>query len=360
MTSTAGDARSLTRTEALGPRLARSTGDDRWRQVEAELITGGKSNLTYLLRSPAGELILRRPPSGAVLATAHDMNREVRVQRALAQTAVPVPDVILYDDGDLLGVPCYVMTKVDGLVLRGSALPAGFAVTGAERTALGHALADCLAELHTIDPAAVGLADFGRPNGFVERQIRRWRTQWEASSDMPAPAVDELASRLAAQIPVSPAATIAHGDYRIDNCIVDGADPGRLAAVLDWELSSLGDPLTDLGLFLFYWESGSRVAPAIVSSIPELPGFPSGTEIARRWSDRTGIPLDDLAWFRAFAHFKFAVILQGIKARVNAGAMGGQDFGDLTSAVSDTAEAGLGWHRAWQSPVRAAPAERNT
>jgi aminoglycoside phosphotransferase (APT) family kinase protein len=272
---------------------------------------------------------------------------------------VPVPDVILYDDGDLLGVPCYVMAKVDGLVLRGSALPPGFAATGAERAALGHALADCLAELHAVDPAAVGLADFGRPSGFVERQIRRWRAQWEASADAPVPAVDELASRLAANIPVSPAAAIVHGDYRVDNCIVDAGDPGRLAAVLDWELSSLGDPLTDLGLFLFYWESGSRVAPAIVSSIPDLPGFPSGAEIAQRWSDRTGIPLDDVDWFRAFAHFKFAVITQGIKARVNADAMGGQDFGDLTRAVSDTAEAGLGWHRAWRSPRPAAPAERN-
>jgi aminoglycoside phosphotransferase (APT) family kinase protein len=252
------------------------------------------------------------------------------------------------------------MAKVDGLVLRGSALPAGFAAAGVERKALGHALADCLAELHAIDPAAVGLSDFGRPNGFVERQIRRWRAQWEASSDVPAPAVDELASRLAANAPVGPAAAIAHGDYRIDNCIVDAGDPGRLAAVLDWELSSLGDPLTDLGMFLFYWESGSRVAPAIVSSIPGLPGFPSGTEIAQRWSDRTGISLDDLDWFRAFAHFKFAVIMQGIKARVNADAMGGQDFGDLTSAVSDTAEVGLAWHRAWQPPRRAAPAERNT
>jgi aminoglycoside phosphotransferase (APT) family kinase protein len=354
MTSTAGDARSLTRTDALGPLLSRVTGDGRCRQVEAELITGGKSNLTYLLRSPAGELILRRPPSGAVLATAHDMNREVRVQRALAHSAVPVPAIVLYDDGDLLGVPCYVMGKVDGLVLRGSALPASFAASGDERKALGHALADCLAELHAIDPAAVGLAGFGRPHGFVERQIRRWRAQWEASSDVPVPAVDALARQLAAHIPVSAAAAIAHGDYRIDNCIVDARDPGRLAAVLDWELSSLGDPLTDLGMFLFYWESGALVAPAIVSSIPGLPGFPSGTEIAQRWSDRTGLPLDDLDWYRAFAHFKFAVIMQGIRARVNSGAMGGQDFGDLTSAVADTAEAGLAWHRAWQSPPRAA------
>jgi aminoglycoside phosphotransferase (APT) family kinase protein len=324
----------------LGPLLGRATGDDRWRQVEASLITGGKSNLTYLLRSPAGELILRRPPSGAILATAHDMKREVRVQRALAGTAVPVPAIVADDDGDLLGVPCYVMSRVPGLVIR-DRLPTGFATSQAERQALGYALADCLAELHAVDPAAVGLAGFGRPNGFVERQVRRWRAQWEASSDGPVPAVDQLADRLAARIPASPAATIAHGDYRLDNCIIDSRDPGRVAAVLDWELSALGDPLTDLGLFLFYWESGPTVAPTLVPSIPRLPGFPGSAGLAQRWADRTGLPLDDLDWYRAFAHFKFAVITQGIKARVTAGVMGGQDFGDLTSAVADTAEAGL-------------------
>jgi aminoglycoside phosphotransferase (APT) family kinase protein len=348
MSNSLGNARSLTRPAALGRLLSQAIGDDRWRQVEVELITGGKSNLTYLLRSPAGELILRRPPSGAVLATAHDMNREVRVQRALAGTAVPVPGIVLYDDGDLLGVPCYVMTKEDGLVIRGSSLPAGFAETRADRAALGGALAGCLAELHAIDPAGVGLAGFGRPDGFVERQVRRWRTQWEASADVPVPAVDELASQLAASIPVSPAPAIVHGDYRLDNCIVDARDPGRLTAVLDWELCSLGDPLTDLGMFLFYWESGSRVAPTLIPSIPALSGFPGGDELARLWAGRTGLPLDDLDWYRAFAHFKFAVITQGIKARVGAGAMGGQDFGDLTSAVTDTAEAGLARYRSWQ------------
>jgi aminoglycoside phosphotransferase (APT) family kinase protein len=340
MTSVVSDTRSLTRPDLLGPVLCRATGDDRWRQLEASLITGGKSNLTYLLRSPAGELVLRRPPSGAILATAHDMKREVTVQRALAGTAVPVPAIVVYDVGDLLGVPCYVMTRVPGLVIRDQ-LPAGFATETAERQALGYALADCMAELHSVDPATVGLADFGRPNGFVERQVRRWRTQWQASADLQVPAVDELAGRLAASMPVSPAATIAHGDYRLDNCIIDERAPGRVAAVLDWELSALGDPLTDLGMFLFYWESGPSVAPALVTSIPRLPGFPSGDDIARRWVARTGLSLDDLDWYRAFAHFKFAVITQGIKARVKAGAMGGQDFGDLTSAVSDTAEAGL-------------------
>jgi aminoglycoside phosphotransferase (APT) family kinase protein len=340
MSCTAGDTRSLTRPDALGPLLSQAMEDDRWRHVEAELITGGKSNLTYLLRSPAGELVLRRPPSGVILATAHDMKREVTIQRALAGSAVPVPAIVAYDDGGLLGVPCYVMEKVPGLVIRDE-LPAGFATAPAERVALAHALADCVAELHAVDPAAVGLADFGRPSGFVERQVRRWRAQWESSCDVPTPAVDALASRLIASIPVSPAATIAHGDYRLDNCIIDARDPHRIAAVLDWELSSLGDPLTDLGMFLFYWDSGAHVAPALVTSITGLPGFPSGDELAGRWADRTGLPLDNLDWYRAFAHFKFAVITQGIKARVNAGVMGGQDFGDLTSAVADTAEAGL-------------------
>ncbi len=340
MTSTTADTTALTRPDLLGPWLSGVTGDDRWRQVQAELITGGKSNLTYRLRSPAGELILRRPPGGAILATAHDMKREVTVQRALAGSAVPVPAIVGYDDGDLLGVPCYVMAKVPGLIITDQ-LPAGFAAAPAEREALAHALADCLADLHAVDPAAVGLAGFGRPAGFVERQVRRWNTQWQASRDVPAPAVDALAGRLAASIPVSPAATIAHGDYRLDNCLIDAADPGRIAAVLDWELSSLGDPLTDLAMFLFYWESVAHVAPTLVRSITGLPGFPSGAELAQRWAGRTGLGLDDLDWYKAFAHFKFAVITQGIKARVHAGAMGGQDFGDLTSVVADTAQAGL-------------------
>src|SRR5580692_13118077 len=165
MTSAVSDTSLLTRPDLLGPALSRVTRDDRWQQVAAELITGGKSNLTYLLRSPAGELILRRPPSGAILATAHDMRREVRVQRALAGTAVPVPAIVAHDDGDLLGVPCYVMTRVPGLVIR-DRLPAAFAASPAERRALGYALTDCLAELHAVDPAAVGLADFGRPDGL--------------------------------------------------------------------------------------------------------------------------------------------------------------------------------------------------
>jgi aminoglycoside phosphotransferase (APT) family kinase protein len=330
----------LARPDALGPVLWRMTGDDRWRDVRAELIAGGKSNLTYRLLSPAGELILRRPPSGSILPTAHDMKREVRVQRALAGTAVPVPAIILSDAGALLGVPFYIMAKVPGLVIR-DVMPEGFATAHAEREALGYALADCLAALHRVDPAEVGLGDFGRPDGFTERQVSRWLRQWEASADAPAPAVAALGGRLLASIPASPAATIAHGDYRLDNCIIDDRDPSRVRAVLDWELSTLGDPLTDLGMLLFYWEAGRRVAPTLVPDVVGLPGFPSGSDLARRWAESTGLPIDDLDWYLAFAHFKFAVITQGIKMRVKAGVMAGQDFGDLTAAVVDTAEAGL-------------------
>ena len=341
MSSGTADGESLVRLDVVGPLLCRATGDDRWQQLEAELIVGGKSNLTYRLISPAGELVLRRPPSGSILPTAHDMMREVRVQRALAGTTVPVPPIIVSDDGGLLGVPFYVMAKVPGLVIRGH-LPDGFAAAGAEREALAYALADCLAALHGVDRDAVALTDFGRPEGFVERQVRRWREQWAASTDVPTPAVEALAARLAASIPRSPASTIVHGDYRLDNCIVDDHSPGRVAAVLDWELSTLGDPLTDLGMLLFYWDAVAALAPTVVPTVTSLPGFPRGPDIARRWADRTGLSLDDLDWYRALAHFKFAVIVQGIKARVNAGVMGGQDFGDLTSAVTAIAEAGLG------------------
>src|SRR4051812_34974746 len=185
----------LIRLDVLTPVLVAATGDDRWRTCEASLITGGKSNLTFELRSPAGELILRRPPSGDLLPTAHDMGREARVQRALAGSAVPVPSIVLRDDGELLGVPMYVMAKVAGRVIRDE-VPPGYAESAADRMAMADVLVDVLAELHAIDPAEVGLADYGRPEGFVERQLRRWTTQWRRTMTEPVSAMDELLARL--------------------------------------------------------------------------------------------------------------------------------------------------------------------
>ncbi len=340
---TVEDSRSPARPDVLGPLLAERTGDRRWLEVEPRLITGGKSNLTYLLVSPAGELVLRRPPTGSILATAHDMSRELRVQTALSGSAVPVPEILLHDDGELIGAAFYVMTKVPGIVVRDE-LPTGYATSPAERAALGHALVDTLADLHAVPPADVGLSTFGRPAGFAERQVRRWSAQIRSSRAAPAPALEELAARLLRTVPPDPRPAIVHGDYRLDNCMVDcrdGARPGTITGVLDWEMSTLGDPLTDLGLLLFYWRAVRDLAPALVPCVTWMPGFPTTGEVARRWSQRTGIPIDNLDWYVAFAHFKFAGITQGIQARVAADAMGGQNFGDLESTVVRTAEAGL-------------------
>jgi len=331
----------LVRLDRLGPALAQTTGDGRWLSLDATLITGGKSNLTFEVTSEAGTVILRRPPSGQLLPSAHDMGREARIQQALAGTSVPVPRVVLLEaSGDLLGVPFYVMDKVPGHVIRAE-MPAGYAETPAEKLALADALVDVLADLHTVDPEAIGLGDYGRPHGYLERQIRRWNGQWEKTKTHEVKAFDELGSRLARLLPESPRESIVHGDYRLDNCLMALADPSRVTAVLDWELSTLGDPLTDLGMLLFYWREPGEDEPVLTPAVTRSPGFPRRAHLAERYAQRTGAQLDDIAFYEAFAHFKFAVIAQGIAARVAAGAMAGQDFGNLDQEVLKIAEEGL-------------------
>jgi len=331
----------LVRLDLLGPALADATGDGRWRALDAALIAGGKSNLTFELTSAAGALILRRPPSGELLPSAHDMGREARIQRALEGTSVPVPKIVLTEPGgDLLGVPFYVMEKVPGHVIRDE-LPDGYAQTPAEKLAMTDALVDVLADLHGVDADAIGLGDYGRPHGYLERQLRRWNGQWEKSKTHEVKAVDELGARLATLRPESQRSSIVHGDYRLDNCLMAPADPARVAAVLDWELSTLGDPLTDLGLLLFYWREPGEDKPALTPAVTRNPGFPGRAHLVERYARRTGAQLDDMAFYEAFAYFKFAVIAQGIAARVAAGSMAGQDFGNLDEEVTKIAEGGL-------------------
>ena len=341
MDAHAVDVTALTAPDRLGPALAGATADERWISHRSRLVSGGKSNLTFEVVSEAGTLILRRPPSGKLLPSAHDMRRETRVQRALRGSAVPVPRIVLVDEtGDLTGFPYYVMEKVDGPVIR-DRLPESYAVTPAERVGMADRLVDTLVGLHSIDAGAAGLSDFGRPEGYLERQLSRWWGQWESSADREVPEVTVLAERLATRLPVHRRSAILHGDFRLENCVMDPADPSRIAAVLDWEMSTRGDPLTDVGLFLFYWREPGDPPLALVPTVTDQPGFPSRQYLAERYATATGVDLSDMDFYLAFANFKFAVIVQGILARVSGGAMAGQDFGDLAPLVVGCVRAGI-------------------
>ena len=316
--------------DIVGPMLADILHDPRWLECDVALIAGGKSNLTYRVACDAGEVVLRRPPLGHVLPTAHDMVREHRVLHL--GTA----------DGPL-GVDFYVMERVVGHVCR-NALPPGYADGPRERAAIGAALIDVLADLHAVDPAAVGLDGFGRPAGFVERQLRRWSRQWDASKSGELPALDELRDELVRTLPPQRAAAIVHGDHRLDNTILHPTAPGRIVAVLDWEMSTLGDPLTDLGTLLAYWaeeaDDDILTAARVMAPVTAAEGFPTRAEIVHRYAARTGFDVSDVEWYQAFAYFKLAVVCQGIAARAAGGAMLGTGFDEAQRIVAPLVAAG--------------------
>jgi aminoglycoside phosphotransferase (APT) family kinase protein len=331
--------------DIVGPRLAAVLHDRRWQACDVALIAGGKSNLTYRVASDAGEVVLRRPPLGHVLPTAHDMAREYRVQSALAATDVPVPRTLWFESADgVLEAPFYVMERVVGHVCR-NALPEGYADTVEDRAGIATALVDTLALLHTVDPAAVGLEDFGRPAGFMERQLRRWSEQWERSSTRPVPVVEELRDALLAAVPPQRHSAIVHGDYRLDNTVLHPTRPGEILAVLDWEMSTLGDPLADLGTLLAYWSEPHDpeilVAARMMPPVTALPGFLSRAEVIARYAERTGFDVSGIAWYQAFSCFKLAIICQGIAARAAGGAMLGSGFDTAEGMVEPLARAGL-------------------
>ena len=331
--------------EIVGPRLADVLHDPRWRGCDVALIAGGKSNLTYRVASDAGEVVLRRPPLGHVLPTAHDMAREYRVQTALAATSVPVPRTLWFESADgVLEAPFYVMERVVGHICRNS-LPAGYADASEERRRIATALVDTLACLHTVDPAAVGLDDFGRPAGFMERQLRRWTEQWERSKTADLPVVDALRDALETAQPPQRYAAIVHGDYRLDNTILHPTHAGEILAVLDWEMSTLGDPLADLGTLLAYWsEPGDAdvlIAARMMPPVTAASGFLSRDEVVARYAEQTGFDVSGIAWYQAFSYFKLAIICQGIAARAAGGAMLGSGFDNAERMVGPLARAGL-------------------
>ena len=330
--------------EIVGPMLADILHDPRWLECDVALISGGKSNLTYRVGCDAGEVILRRPPLGHILPTAHDMGREYRVMTALADTAVPVPRTFYLGDADSpLGASFYVMERVVGHICR-NALPPGYASTPDGCRKIGEALVDVLASLNTVDPESVGLGEFGRPAGFMERQLRRWSKQWEASKTVEVPALDALRDDLVAAMPEQRANAVVHGDYRLDNTILHPTEVGTIVAVLDWEMSTLGDPLSDLGAMLAYWSEAndSEVLrrARIMAPLTACEGFPTRAEIIERYARRTGIDTSDVNWYQAFAYFKLAVVCQGIAARAAGGSMVGGGFDNAERLVAPLVEAG--------------------
>jgi aminoglycoside phosphotransferase (APT) family kinase protein len=304
------------------------------RPLSAELIAGGRSNLTYSITDGEHEWVLRRPPLGHVLPTAHDMAREHRVITALAHTDVPVPRTYaLCEDNDVNGAPFYVMEQVHGRILR----------TGEDLTTLAHdeaaacsrALVDVLARIHRVDYEAVGLADFGRPEGFMERQLRRWNQQWERSKADELPEIDDLARRLRNALPESGPPTIVHGDYRLDNTMLAPDDAGRIAAVLDWEMSTLGDPLADVGLFLLYWGQSEAQIIATGQAIQEQAGFATRDEVVEMYAKSTGRDVDNLDFYVVFAFYKLAIIVEGIAARYRMGKTLGEGFEHMGEMVKN-------------------------
>ncbi|MGN9795225.1 phosphotransferase family protein [Streptomyces sp. NPDC054847] len=305
--------------------------------LSARLIQGGRSNLTYAVTDGTNRWVVRRPPLGHVLATAHDMKREHRVISALAPTAVPVPQpVLLCEDESVIGSPFYVMEFVDGTPYRTAEQ---LAPLGAERTRDAVlALVDTLVELHAVDPAAVGLGDFGRPEGFLDRQLRRWGKQLAASRGRDLAGIDELHAALGRALPDSPAATVVHGDYRLDNVLI--GDDDRIKAVLDWEMSTLGDPLTDLGLLVMY-SKRLELPDSPVSTTAGAAGHPSPAELIERYAERSGRDTSAISWYEAFAWFKLAVILEGIHYRYTLGQTVGAGFDRIGDLVPLFIEHGL-------------------
>jgi aminoglycoside phosphotransferase (APT) family kinase protein len=277
--------------------------------------------------------VLRRPPLGHVLPTAHDMAREYRVMTALAGTDVPVPvTYALCEDNDVNDAPFYVMEKVEGVIYRDGAALAGLDAGAAARVSTE--LVDVLARIHTVDYVAVGLEGFGHPDGFLERQVRRWGEQWERSKTRELPGVEEIARRLRAALPESGAPTIVHGDYRLDNTMMAADDPGRIVAVLDWEMSTLGDPLTDLGLFLLYWGNAGAQVIATGAAIDAKAGFLTADEVVERYARESGRSVDALDWYVVFAHYKLAIIVEGIHARFRMGKTLGEGFDAMGQTVT--------------------------
>ena len=310
--------------------------------LEFERISGGRSNITYRVTDALGQSwALRRPPLGKRLASAHDMAREHRIIAALAQTDVPVaPAVALCEDESVNGAPFYVMEFVEGPILRTKA-DAEESFDEGDRKAIGERVVDTLVAIHAVDPDEVGLGDLGRKEDYVARQLRRWHGQWEKSKTRELEVIDDVHRRLAERIPEQGPATIVHGDYRLDNLIL--STDGEIAAVVDWELCTLGDPLADVGMLLVYWsQPGDELMP-LFDPPTTASGFPLREDVRRRYAELSGRDLDEIDYYAALGFWKLAIILEGVFARYAAGQYGKdeegyQQFAKVVERLADGAD----------------------
>jgi len=293
-----------------------------------ELIAGGHSNLTYRVTGADGrQLVLRRPPLGHMLASAHDMGREHRIIAALHDSAVPVPRALgLCDDPAINGAPFYVMNFVDGHVVRDRQI-AEAALTTQARTAASRSVVDTMAAIHAVDVDAAGLGDLARHDSYIARQLKRWYGQWAQQHTRELKLIDDVHDELATRIPAQGAATIVHGDYRLDNCIVSSA--GEVAAVLDWEICTLGDPLADVGMLQVYWTGPGDEPSAWGGQSTSADGFWDRRQTAERYAEVSGRDVSQLDFYVAFGYWKLACIMEGVYARYVGGALGARDAAEL-------------------------------
>ena len=294
--------------------------------LDFDPIAGGASNLTFVVTDAAGrKMVLRRPPTGHVLASAHDMTREHRVISALAPTLVPVPPALgLCTDAAVNGADFYVMDYVEGSVVFDRA--DATAVDEAVRPVMARSIVDTLADLHSLDPDEVGLGDLGRREGYCARQLRRWQRQVDEGSDRDLPRVRELHDRLVASIPEQQGTGIVHGDYRLDNCIM--AADGTVAAVLDWELCTLGDVLIDVAGLVTWWGDSQEGEGRLADMPTTVEGFGTPAEVLERYRQRSERDLSRLDWYVALQFWRVACIIEGVRVRHTAGAMGDKQHYD--------------------------------
>jgi aminoglycoside phosphotransferase (APT) family kinase protein len=290
--------------------------------LEVAQFAGGHANLTYLLRYGAQEYVLRRPPLGPVAATAHDMGREFRVLSVLHRVYAPAPRAFLYcEDPEVIGAPFFVMERRCGIVVR-RAIPPEFG-SGEDpevNRRISEVLIDALADLHEVDYEAIGLDGLGRADGFMRRQIDGWASRYERSKTKQVPVVAELVSWLHDNLPPSPRPTLLHNDWRLDNMMLDPHDPGRVEAVFDWDMCTLGDPFADLGTLLSSWMEEGEVRDTAVATMPSfVPGFLSRRVAAERYCRRRGLDAGVVPYYYVFGLFKIAVVLQQIYVRYHRG-----------------------------------------